>query len=189
MECHYKPGWSQIVTRLNLERGCTILFLCLANRSDMFALNLSPRAQLIITAVTASLATATILQVYNDHNRRVRRKQLDEEIRRSLDTFDQSTENKTNLGHDDFHDHEDYHSVSISNKHEILEPRNGGQTLEYDESLIREQLARNYAFFGEEGMHRVRQGTVAVVGCGGVGSWAAVMLVRSCVLPYYYLIV
>ena len=147
-----------------------------------FALNLSPRTQLIITAITASLATATILQVYSDHKRRERRKQLDEEIHRSLDIFDQSTETKTEFGHV----HEEFQSVSINNRSESLDPLNGGRTLEYDDSLIREQLARNYAFFGEEGMHRVRQGTVAVVGCGGVGSWAAVMLVRSCVLPYYF---
>jgi len=49
----------------------------------------------------------------------------------------------------------------------------------YDEGLVREQLARNYAFFGDEGMAKIRSGSVVVVGCGGVGSWAAVMLVRS----------
>jgi len=46
---------------------------------------------------------------------------------------------------------------------------------------VREQLARNYAFFGDESMRKVRGASVVVVGCGGVGSWAAVMLVRSCV--------
>jgi tRNA A37 threonylcarbamoyladenosine dehydratase len=49
----------------------------------------------------------------------------------------------------------------------------------YDEGLIREQLARNYAFFGDEAMSRVRGGHVVVVGCGGVGSYAALMLARS----------
>ena len=49
----------------------------------------------------------------------------------------------------------------------------------YDEGLIREQLARNYAFFGEEAMHRIRGGQVVIVGCGGVGSYAALMLARS----------
>ena len=49
----------------------------------------------------------------------------------------------------------------------------------YDEDLVREQLARNYAFFGEEGMKKIRGASVAVIGCGGVGSWAAVMLARS----------
>lgn len=49
----------------------------------------------------------------------------------------------------------------------------------FDEGLIREQLSRNYAFFGEEGMAQIRRATVVVVGCGGVGSWAAVMLART----------
>jgi tRNA A37 threonylcarbamoyladenosine dehydratase len=44
---------------------------------------------------------------------------------------------------------------------------------------VREQLARNYAFLGEEGVARVRGASVVIVGCGGVGSWAAVMLARS----------
>jgi tRNA threonylcarbamoyladenosine dehydratase len=49
----------------------------------------------------------------------------------------------------------------------------------FDEGLIREQLARNYAFFGEEGMAKIRTSTVVIVGCGGVGSWAAMMLART----------
>lgn len=44
---------------------------------------------------------------------------------------------------------------------------------------MREQLARNYAFLREDGVARVRAACVVVVGCGGVGSWAAVMLARS----------
>ena len=50
---------------------------------------------------------------------------------------------------------------------------------EYDEELIQEQLARNQAFFGEEGLGRIRSSFVIVVGAGGVGSWAATMLARS----------
>lgn len=49
----------------------------------------------------------------------------------------------------------------------------------YDEELIREQLSRNYSFLGEEGMDAVRNAFVIVVGAGGVGSWAALMLLRS----------
>lgn len=55
----------------------------------------------------------------------------------------------------------------------------------FDEGLIREQLARNYAFFGEEGMTKIRNSTVVVVGCGGVGSWAAMMLARTYVHIVY----
>jgi hypothetical protein len=50
---------------------------------------------------------------------------------------------------------------------------------EYDEELVMEQLARNRVFFGDEGMDRIRNGFVIVVGAGGVGSWAATMLARS----------
>ncbi|KAJ2475049.1 hypothetical protein EV174_005419 [Coemansia sp. RSA 2320] len=48
-----------------------------------------------------------------------------------------------------------------------------------EESLIQEQLARHYVFFGKEGMGKVRDSFVVVVGAGGVGSWAALMLLRS----------
>ncbi|KAJ3062278.1 hypothetical protein HDU98_001828, partial [Podochytrium sp. JEL0797] len=47
------------------------------------------------------------------------------------------------------------------------------------ESLIREQLSRNYSFLGEDGMSAIRDSFVVVVGVGGVGSHAAHMLVRS----------
>ena len=48
-----------------------------------------------------------------------------------------------------------------------------------DESLVREQLTRNYSFLGEDGMRKIRSSFVIVVGMGGVGSAAATMLVRS----------
>lgn len=50
---------------------------------------------------------------------------------------------------------------------------------EHSEELIREQLTRNYAFLTEEGMEKVRNQRIVVVGAGGVGSWVATMLVRS----------
>lgn len=49
----------------------------------------------------------------------------------------------------------------------------------YDDSLYREQLARNYAFLGEEGMEKLKNQYFVVVGAGGVGSWVVTMLVRS----------
>ncbi|SCU89525.1 LANO_0D05292g1_1 [Lachancea nothofagi CBS 11611] len=49
----------------------------------------------------------------------------------------------------------------------------------YDDGLIREQLARNYAFLGEEAMRSLKNQYVVVVGAGGVGSWVVTMLVRS----------
>lgn len=50
---------------------------------------------------------------------------------------------------------------------------------EYSEELIQEQLARNYTFLGDEGMDKIRNQRIVIVGCGGVGSWVATMLVRS----------
>ncbi|KCV71357.1 hypothetical protein H696_02304 [Fonticula alba] len=54
-----------------------------------------------------------------------------------------------------------------------------GPATEDDEELIREQLARNYAFYTEEQMSRIRAAFVVVIGVGGVGSHAAMMLARS----------
>ena len=51
--------------------------------------------------------------------------------------------------------------------------------LSTSEELVREQLARHYAFLGEDGMEKVRKSFVIIVGLGGVGSHAAHMLVRS----------
>lgn len=56
---------------------------------------------------------------------------------------------------------------------------------QFDEELIQEFLARNYAFFGAESMTAIRNATVVVVGCGGVGSWAALMLLRR-YLPFSF---
>lgn len=49
----------------------------------------------------------------------------------------------------------------------------------YDEALILEQLARNRVFLGDEGLRKVRDAVVVVVGLGGVGSHAAAALARS----------
>ncbi|CAO1626485.1 unnamed protein product [Sympodiomycopsis kandeliae] len=49
----------------------------------------------------------------------------------------------------------------------------------YDESLMREQLARNFAFLGDEAMSKLKDAFVIVVGLGGVGSHTALSLIRS----------
>ena len=122
--------------------------------------NLSQKTQLIVTAVAASLATASIIQAYNAHTKRIRRKELDEEIKRSIS--------------------EDLTNDSLENSQtNYFETKRAEQSQNYDEELIKEQLARNYVFFGDDGMAKIRSGRVVIVGCGGVGSWAAVMLVRS----------
>ncbi|CAO3622661.1 unnamed protein product [Cunninghamella echinulata] len=49
----------------------------------------------------------------------------------------------------------------------------------HNPTLIEEQLARNQAFLGEEGLSQVRNACVIVIGVGSIGSWAALMLARS----------
>jgi hypothetical protein len=110
----------------------------------------SHKTQLILAAITASLATATLITAYSTYTRRANRRALGEEVSKAL--------------------------AKASADEDLTSDT---QNTDYDEGLIREQLARNYAFFGEEAMTKIRKGSVVVVGCGGVGSWAAVMLVRS----------
>lgn len=57
--------------------------------------------------------------------------------------------------------------------------KKSAQAEEFEESLIHEQLSRNIAFLGEDNVKKIRNSFVIVVGAGGVGSWAALMLLRS----------
>lgn len=130
----------------------------------------SHRVQLIVTALAASLATAGLFTAYQQHSRHRKRRDLDQDIRRtlasrkpqSLPTAHSTIEETEHVERD----------IALGTNFQ-------GADYEYDEELVKEQLARNYAFFGDQGMAQIRKRTVVVVGCGGVGSWAAIMLVRS----------
>lgn len=147
---------------------------------SLSTLNLqSHRTQLALVAVASSLATVGAISSYNTYTRRQRRRQLQDDIRHALareDSFSSS----------DLPDPSQIQTPANASTSNLLQERvepikerilRGEQP----EELFREQLARCYALFKEEGMERVRKAKVVVVGCGGVGSWAAVMLVRSCV--------
>ncbi|KAH8102151.1 ubiquitin-protein ligase molybdopterin-converting factor [Cristinia sonorae] len=127
----------------------------------------SHRTQLVLTALAASAATAGLVTAYTAHTRRTKRRELDRDIKRSLASKPPPA----------FAELPSPSNVDIAVHERRTKLNEGGE--EYDEELVREQLARNYVFFGEEGMAKIRKGKVVVVGCGGVGSWAAVMLVRS----------
>jgi hypothetical protein len=122
----------------------------------------SPRSQLVIAAFSASFLTAGLISAYTSWDRIQRRKALGRDVQHS--------------------------SAAQSSSSDIERLAKEGATKDeaqftsgigYEEQLIREQLARNYAFFGDDAMRKIRGGNVVIVGCGGVGSWAAVMLVRS----------
>lgn len=53
------------------------------------------------------------------------------------------------------------------------------QAGDFDEELILEQLARNRVFLTPEGLQKLRDSFVIVVGCGGVGSHCVASLARS----------
>ena len=145
---------------------------------DLFT-NQPHKTQLIITALAASLATASLFQAYNTHTKHVRRRKLDQEIRLSIASHTLAHNVPKPPSRATTLDGVDPPSLQTSTT-------GFGDVVDYDEDLIREQLARNYAFFGEKGMERIREGRVVVVGCGGVGSWAAVMLVRSYVIFFFF---
>ncbi|KAG8906775.1 hypothetical protein FRB99_006152 [Tulasnella sp. 403] len=135
----------------------------------------SDTTRLIGVALGASIATFAVLEIYRSANTRRRRDELKKQVakdvygQRRLSTA--SAKDRIEL------DSLDLDELDLSNSRStVSDPR---RDLPYDESLIREQLSRNYSFFGEEAMTKVRGGRVVIVGCGGVGSWAAVMLVRS----------
>ncbi|KAM5545961.1 hypothetical protein V8D89_000087 [Ganoderma adspersum] len=128
----------------------------------------SHRTQLVLTALGAAAITAGAFSGYQQYVRQQKRRSLNQDVHRSLK--EGVKEKQKDLLHEDHH-HPEIHLGGVETNH--------GVPLEYDEELVREQLARNYAFFGDEGMARIRKSTVVIVGCGGVGSWAAVMLARS----------
>src|SRR6185369_5396548 len=57
--------------------------------------------------------------------------------------------------------------------------KDDSESEKYEEKIIREQLARNISFLGEEGVEKLRKSFIIIVGAGGVGSWIALMLLRS----------
>ena len=141
------------------------------------------RTQLLLVAAGTALATASVLSAYNTHTRRKKRAELSDSIRTSLGRDIPDRPGHIIPSASDF-----AASAAKAKGKQRADPE---ETLEekeeeeeayvYDEELIREQLARNYAFFGDDAMAKIRKAKVVVVGCGGVGSWAAVMLARSCV--------
>ena len=127
----------------------------------------SHTTHLVLTAAVTALTTYSLLSLYNSQSRKKRRVQLADEIKRSLASGAPSTHIQPSPS-----SLRPQLPAATSSLHPLPDT-------EYAEELVREQLARNYAFLGEEGVARVRKACVVIVGCGGVGSWAAVMLARS----------
>ena len=143
----------------------------------------SHKTQLVFTALAASALTAAAITSYNSYSRRQKRDELNRHVLTSVATRSSSSERGGGDGG------RKRRGTAPPRPEEIYLNGSGeldgsASSVSYDEDLVREQLARNYAFFGEEGMKKIRGASVAVIGCGGVGSWAAVMLARSYVRLY-----
>lgn len=117
--------------------------------------------QLTLAAIGASALTATAIYGYQANRRRLRSNALKQQLLLQEEGENAQPMRPIQLT--------DFGTVAASHRHKE----------DYDESLIEEQLARNIAFLGEEGVKRVRGAFVVVVGAGSVGSWTALMLVRS----------
>lgn len=160
----------------------------------------SQSTKMTLVAVAASLTTAAVLLGYQGSQRKRRVKQLKDDLRSSIlpppANFDQLRNN--NMG-------------DPSQQQQVPKQTQSPQDIsvpQFDEELVREQLARNIAFLGEEGVEKLRNSFVIIVGAGtfinlhslmgfgttstshtnlfpqssttgGVGSWAASMLIRS----------
>ncbi|KAG8844329.1 hypothetical protein FRB96_003088 [Tulasnella sp. 330] len=130
--------------------------------------------KLIFVALGASIATFAATEAYRSASTRQRIKKIKEDV----------VEDVYNSLHHQYQpgpalDVQGGLYRSIGAEVEQTAVIGGTANLSYDETLIREQLSRNYSFFEDDAMEKVRKGKVVIVGCGGVGSWAAVMLVRS----------
>ncbi|KAF8977947.1 hypothetical protein CPC16_011117 [Podila verticillata] len=131
----------------------------------------SQSTKMTLVAVAASFTTAAVLLGYQGSQRKRRVKQLKDDLRSSIPppptNFDQLHNN--NMG---------VPSQQQQVPKQTQSPQDNSVP-QFDEELVREQLARNIAFLGEEGVEKLRNSFVVIVGAGGVGSWAASMLIRS----------
>ena len=151
---------------------------------NRFSNNLtSEGSRLVMVAVVASILTLGAQHLYTHSRRKHNRRNLDREMRALFPNEDAPDLAGIPFGRTSglVANAEGGDSMLGNVKKQKVSPVDEGDSGHggYNEDLIREQLARNYAFFGEEGMRKVCRGSVVIVGCGGVGSWAAVMLARS----------
>ncbi|KAJ2195331.1 hypothetical protein GGH18_001950, partial [Coemansia sp. RSA 530] len=121
------------------------------------------RVQLATTALAASAITAGVMW----GTRRTRRSKRARDLKRNT------------LESIDFEGDSGFLGIDNEPQNTIVTKHTPVELTPNEESLIREQLARHYAFLGTDGMAKLRDSFVVVVGAGGVGSWAAMMLLRS----------
>ncbi|KAM5348843.1 hypothetical protein ACJ41O_008666 [Fusarium nematophilum] len=130
----------------------------------------NPRFPLLATAVLSGATAASLLLGYQALEREGRVSRLKNSIPQddceiqSLNNFGGASEPPPPL------DKEDVRNQEMARR---------AQLGDFDEELILEQLARNRVFLTDEGLDKLRNSFVVVVGCGGVGSHCTAALARS----------
>lgn len=143
-------------------------------------------------AVVSCLLTSTAILSFQTLRREHKTEQLKKRVGEDVEEWERSQVNSGEVSPEDYGLPADFAAESSKAAQRSKKKREWAKG-EFDEGLIREQvghitgdnriltsvqLTRNYNFLGEESMAKVRGSYVVIVGCGGVGSWAALMLLR-----------
>lgn len=133
----------------------------------------TPIKTIAVTAAVATAATTAAILTYQSLRRDVRKERLKKAVGSEVEAWEKEHSDELSSGDMTPNDNWADEFKPMIKRAASFKPG------EYDDSLVREQLSRNYSFLGEDAMKKVRNSYVVVVGCGGVGSWAATMLLRS----------
>lgn len=131
----------------------------------------SERTKLTLTAIAASALTVIGIYSYQTARRHSRTLHFKEDLQKELqnELLPSTTFSVNEFGLID--------STSLLMNQHLQQQIKNNKT--HDPTLVDEQLARNQAFLGEEGLSQVRKSCVIVIGVGSIGSWAGLMLARS----------
>ncbi|WYZ39404.1 hypothetical protein EsH8_III_001318 [Colletotrichum jinshuiense] len=126
-----------------------------------------PHVQLAATAVLSGATVACLILGYQAFEREERI----HDLKRSIPSSAEEAAKLTQFGAASPPvDKEDARNQALARR---------AQAGDFDEELILEQLARNRVFLKDEGLQKLRNSFVIVVGCGGVGSHCTAALARS----------
>ncbi|KAK0392860.1 hypothetical protein NLU13_2354 [Sarocladium strictum] len=130
----------------------------------------SPKLQLFATAAISAATAVVLLLGYQALAREERIHDLKASVPSLDEPHDVRRLNSYGASSATPEDKEDARNQALARR---------AQAGDFDDELILEQLARNRVFLTPEGLDKLRQSFIIVVGCGGVGSHAAAALARS----------
>ncbi|CAP67572.1 uncharacterized protein PODANS_1_14670 [Podospora anserina S mat+] len=135
----------------------------------MSSLTSNNKVQLAATAVVSAAVAAGAILSYQRLQKDSRLNRLKQSIPNPGDD-ESGVQKLTRVGPLPKPDKEDEHNFLLAQR---------AQAGDFDDELILEQLARNRVFLSDQGLSKLRNAFVIIVGCGGVGSHACAALSRS----------